>query len=162
MNKVSSSFVLAFVWCLVHPVLGTAEGGTESQHVEQSSLSEILPPGKLKADLDFLFKTVEEVHPNMYAYVSEADFRVHRDGLYKRIDQPMTRLEFYKQVAPVVAKLRNGHTQVYPFLTEFKEHLESGGKIFAIGLRFDGENIILTKNYCHEKLPVGGAVLEIN
>ncbi len=162
MSEVRCYVFLASVWCFVYCGLALAESGPQVEHVQRRTLAEVIPTDQLKEDVDFLFKTIEEVHPNMFAYMSEEEFATHRDGLYERIGRPMNRLEFYKEVAPVVAKLRNGHTQVYPFLTEFKEHLESGGKIFAISLRFDGENVILTKNYCHEKLPVGGAVLEIN
>ena len=34
----------------------------------QAAYLKPLSPDKLKQDLDFLFKTIEEVHPNMYAY----------------------------------------------------------------------------------------------
>jgi len=32
---------------------------------------------RLKEDLDFLFKTIEEVHPSMYAYTSKEEFEPH-------------------------------------------------------------------------------------
>ena len=58
-----------------------------------------IPPDKLKKDLDFLFKTIEEVHPNMYAYTPKEEFIPLRDELYHQIKRPMTRLEFYKITA---------------------------------------------------------------
>ncbi len=163
MNKVRWMFLLALSTCLLFQSRqAIALAKAQPKPPEKPGLSELIPPDKLKEDLDFLFKTIEEVHPNMYAYVTKERFAVHRDGLSKEIDRPMTRLQFYKKVAPVVAKLKSGHTFVYPFLAEFKRHLEGGGKIYPISLRFDGDNVILAKTFGHDELPIGGTVCQIN
>jgi hypothetical protein len=34
----------------------------------------IIQPNELTADLEYLFETIEEVHPNMYAYVNRESY----------------------------------------------------------------------------------------
>lgn len=118
-----------------------------------------LQPSQMKADLDFLFKTIEEVHPNMYAYISDDEFGQHRKRLYGQINQPLTRAEFYKLVAPVIAELRNGHLFLWPPGGDFRAISRN---VYAIELRWDGQNAILKQNYGPENLPLGGKLLEIN
>jgi len=118
-----------------------------------------LQPRQMKADLDFLFKTIEEVHPNMYEYISDDEFGEHRKRLYGQINQPLTRAEFYKLVAPIIAELRSGHLRLWPPKGDFRA---ISSNVFAIGLRWDGQNAILKENYGPENLPLGGKLLEIN
>jgi len=139
-----------------------AEPQKLTQEAGQPDYAKLIPPGKLKEDLDFLFKTIEEVHPNMYAYISKEEFTPLREKLYKSINHPISCLEFYKLVAPVVASLKSGHTYIQPFAQELKKFIESGGSVFPLALRSDGSKIIITKNYTSTPLPVSETVLKIN
>lgn len=139
-----------------------AEQKTPSSEPNQPDYAKLIEPDKLKEDLDFLFKTIEEVHPNMYAYTTKDEFTKYRDELYNQIDRPMTRLELYKLTAPVVASLKNGHTQLYMPDKDFKEYLSNGGKILPIEFRWDRDILIIDKNYGKQDLPVGGTVLKID
>jgi len=128
----------------------------------EPSYAKLIPAEKLKEDLDFLFKTIEEVHPNMYAYTPKEEFDPLRKQLYETINRPMNQLEFYKTVAPVVASLRSGHTFVFPLIEEFNEYTKDGGKVFPLSLSWDGQKPILTKNLTPNRLPIGGTILAIN
>ncbi len=128
----------------------------------QSAYLKPIQPDKLKEDLDFLFKTIEEVHPNMYAYTSKEEFELLREQLYKSITDPMNRIEFYKLTAPVVASLKSGHTFIFPPVKEFSEYVKTGGKVLLLSLNWDGEKAILVNNYGPTNLPIGGTILSIN
>ena len=125
-----------------------------------------IPPGKLKEDLDFLFKTIEEVHPNMYAYTSKEKFEASRYKLYNQITRPMTRLNFLKLVAPTIALLKSNHTVVFlplpPAPSELTDFIQKGGKFFPLSIDWYEEKVILSENYTSEKLPLGGTILQIN
>ncbi len=157
--KVAILTLLCFGLCAANT---SAELRTPGQDSNQPAYLKLISPDKLKEDLDFLFKTIEEVHPNMYAYISKEEFNPLRDELYRQINRPVTRLEFYKLVAPVVASLKSGHTYVQPFVQELKKFIESGGSVFPLALCSDGSKIILTKNYTSTPLPLGKTVLSIN
>lgn len=133
-----------------------------SSKADEPGYSKLIEPEKLKEDLDFLFKTIEEVHPNMYAYTSKEEFEPLRDKLYKSINRPMNPYEFYKLTAPVVASLKNFHILLLPFFEEYKQYAKNGGKVFPLELGWDKNKVLLYKNYSSIYLPVGGTVLSIN
>ena len=149
--------MLLAVHCVLSAGISFAEPNTPGNEPNQPAYLKPMPPEKLKEDLDFLFKTIEEVHPNMYAYISKEKFAPLRDKLYNQITQPMTRLNFLKLIAPTVASLKNPHTIVFPPLppdaSEYTDYLQKGGKIFSLSLNWDGEKVILAKNYTSKQLP---------
>jgi len=124
--------------------------------------AKVIPSKKLMKDLDFLSKTIEEVHPNPYAYTSEVEFAKHREKLYGLLDHSMGTVEFYKLVAPAVASLRNGHTNVFPPFLEYNEHLKKGGRTYQLPLDWDEEKLFVIENKGFHPLPAGAIVLEIN
>jgi hypothetical protein len=130
--------------------------------LKNKSYTKIFSPNKLREDLDFLFKTIEEVHPNMYAYTSKESFSKLRDQLYSQSSKPMSRLEFYKAIAPVVAFLKNGHTFMQLPRGAFEEYLQKGGKIFSLECYWDGTSVILKSCASGDDLPIGGEILTID
>jgi C-terminal processing protease CtpA/Prc len=130
--------------------------------LKDKSYTKIFSPNKLREDLDFLFKTIEEVHPNMYAYTSKGSFSKLRDQLYSQSSKPMSRLEFYKAIAPVVAFLKNGHTFMQLPRGAFEEYLQKGGKIFPLECYWDGTSMILKSCASGDDLPIGSEILAID
>lgn len=66
----------------------------------------------LQNDVDKLYKQLKKHHPKLYQYTSKSDLDFKFDSLKTAIKQPLTTQEFYKQVAPVVANVRQGHVSV--------------------------------------------------
>jgi len=149
---ITTTITLCYALCVVNALA----------EPNQPDYAKLIPPDKLKEDLDFLFKTIEEVHPNMYAYTSKEEFNPLREQLYESIDHPMNRLDFYKLVAPVVAALKNGHTFIEPISKPFQEYLIKGGKIFPLNLYWDGERVIVHAYSGPNDLPIGTKVLTID
>jgi hypothetical protein len=126
------------------------------------SVTELIPPEKLKEDLDFLFKTIEQTHPNMYAYIGKAEFSKLKNSLYARADVAMNRKQFYWVLAPVIAALKSGHTQVLPLVDELMTSIGAGGKVYALTLDCTHEPPVLIDYAGAGALPIGGTVLSIN
>jgi len=140
-----------------------AESQKPPQNLEQASYTKLISPEKLKEDLDFLFKTIEGVHPNMYAYTSKEDFEPLRRQLYAQISQPMNCLGFYKLTAPVVAGLKNSHTAVYPpYLDKFESYYKGGGLVFPVEIAWEGPIAVICKDYSLNSLPRDSQLLMIN
>lgn len=166
--------LLAICWCLSSGCQRvekqTSDRGPDQQQLDKHVSSEqfdpdwstLMSPEALKEDLDLLLKTLEEVHPNMYAYTTEEEFAHSCDTLYRQIVSPMTPLDFYKLTAPVVASLKSGHTCIRPFLNEAKEYAKANGTVFPLALHWDGVKLIVVKNHSSTTLPIGGALLTIN
>ena len=162
MINVQKITMFALVSCVLYTAITFAESQVQNQEPNQPAYLNSIPPDKLKEDLDFLFKTIEEVHPNIYAYTSKVEFDPMREQLYKSLNQPINRLEFYKLIAPVITSLKSGHTFIFPPVDEFSEHVKAGGKVFPLSLNWDGKNAILVNNYGPTNLPIGGTILSIN
>lgn len=140
-----------------------AEPNAVSEQPDQPSYAKLIRPDKLKEDLDFLFKTIEEVHPNMYAYTSKETFDPIKEELYQQIERPMSQVEFYKTIAPAIASLKNLHTYISFYDSEeFRKYSEGGGLAFPLEIKWDGSSVILRENYSSLPLPLGGKIREIN
>jgi len=124
---------------------------------------EVIAPEKLREDVDFLFKNLEEIHPNLYAYTDKSVIDELRSDLNYRLDHPMTRIEFYKEVAPVVAALNDGHTHIYPPFKEKTRYAEAGGLYFPLDICiFDGDKTIAERDYSGSGIPIGSELLSVN
>lgn len=122
---------------------------------------EQIAPERLKEDLEFAFNTIETVHPNMYAYVAEETFAEARKSLYSQISHPMTPLEFYKLLAPVICSLRGGHTGL-GLPPGWREYKSAGGRFYPIEIHWYGTDVILAGYYGQGDLPLGGKILAVN
>ena len=121
-----------------------------------------LSPGEMKEDLDVLFGQIDRHVPDPYVNCDRSALAARRQALYRQIGRPLTVPEFYKIVAPAVASLRIGHTMVHPPEKAFDEHLELGGKVFPLAVRFDRSGATVAASYARLALPVGGRILSIN
>jgi C-terminal processing protease CtpA/Prc len=113
-------------------------------------------------DIDTLFSTIEQVHPDMCAVYP-------KQQLEKEIEQIKSELEasgdifyFFKQIAPVVAKLGDGHTGV-----GFPRHaLENVPHLFpfAVKVTYPDKIIRVQNDYTQTQntIPVGAQITRIN
>ena len=85
-----------------------------SQHKEIDSIliEEKLSKELVLNDIDYLVKTIEEVHPNPYCYISKEDFYAHRDTIKQLIQGDISRDSLYSILTPFVKLLKDGHTQI--------------------------------------------------
>ncbi len=66
----------------------------------------------LQNDVDKLYKQLKKNHPKLYQYTSKKVLDFKFDSLKASIKKPMTSRVFYKELAPVVANVRQGHVSV--------------------------------------------------
>ncbi|MBA5246089.1 peptidase S41 [Marnyiella aurantia] len=67
---------------------------------------------KLKADVDYAYASLQELHPELYWYISKDSLDRKFEAVKKTIDSPLTPAEFYRKLAPVVADVRQGHLRL--------------------------------------------------
>jgi hypothetical protein len=120
-----------------------------------------LSPEQLRQDTDFLFRQLEEVHPNIRANISEERYAKIRNYVREQCGQPLTLQEFYEKMSVAIDHLGDGHTFVHPPLGSApKEQKESAKAQFDQFLAADGvaqcsyellqgsKVCILRYNYC--------------
>lgn len=64
----------------------------------------------LQEDFQIMRRALEEAHGGIYRYTSRRDLDRAFERAYRKIDHPMTSLEFWRLAAPVVSQIRCGHT----------------------------------------------------
>ncbi|PID27435.1 MAG: hypothetical protein CR982_05690 [Candidatus Cloacimonadota bacterium] len=122
---------------------------------------------KLKEDVDILFKSIEEIHPNIFANISEEDLKEEILKIKKSISDTTDILDFYLLVNPLVVKLKDGHTSMgVPF-----GHLKKISNFdknsilmfpFEIEIKNRDSSIVITKNYTKENIPLNSKIVSIN
>ncbi|KMQ68883.1 peptidase S41 [Chryseobacterium sp. FH2] len=94
-----------YVLILIVLILGSCT--SISKHNEQRT--SFVSPEKLKEDIDFTYSKLKEMHPKLYWYISKKDLDYKFDSLKQTIDKPLTPIQFYFKLQPIIATIREGH-----------------------------------------------------
>jgi hypothetical protein len=103
-------------------------------HASATEAAVRFSPETLRSDFRIMRRALEEGSPGLYRHTSKAEFDRILAQTEATLDRPLTALEFYRQVAPVVAAIKNGHTQVQIPVTE-SEALDSAVDLFPLAVR---------------------------
>ncbi|HKJ66742.1 MAG TPA: S41 family peptidase [bacterium] len=119
-------------------------------------------PDELRADLEYLWDTLHEVHPDLYALVDKDSLRRKFVEIDSSLTQPMTRIEFYLKIAPLVAMIKDGHTYLsLPFEPDLLSDLRS--VLFPFDLVYIGNKTYILQDYSRpESHRIGAELLAIN
>ena len=121
----------------------------------------------LKKDVDFTQRKLEELHPNLYWFISKKDLNYQFDSLKLSLKKPLKPNEFYRKLAPVIAKIKEGHLRLYPYdkrLTkkEIKHLKNQKGLLNRYNFIVDNNRIFVKDNV--SKIPnmnIGTEILKI-
>ena len=79
----------------------------------RSAPGQEIPIEHLQEDFQIMRHALEEAHGGIYRYTSKAEMDRTFDRAYRKIDHPMTDMEFWRLAAPVVAHIKCGHTWLW-------------------------------------------------
>lgn len=132
-------------------------------------LNDLIAEEKLKSDVDFTYRKLQELHPNLYWYISKEALDYKFDSLKATITKPITKFEFYKKISPVVAAVRQGHLAVYPPIKLFtkretKSLIKKGiGPFSQFDFIFLEGKLFVAKNKSYDKtIRPGTEVVAVN
>ena len=117
---------------------------------------------KLWADVDNLYRTINDIHPNMFTNISKQEFEGQLERIKSSIDSSLTPLEFYNLIAPLVVNLRDGHTVLQLPQNIFTD---STKKLLPLILKIDNDTTITVEYSLSPQEgnpPVGATVTSIN
>jgi hypothetical protein len=96
-------------------------------------------PQELTTDFDILRGALTSGDPGVYRYTPsatlDAAFRIAR----ARLDRPMYAAEFYRVVAPMIAEIKNGHTQLQ-WPKDLREKTLATEPVLPLGVRMLGDD----------------------
>ncbi|HPE54800.1 MAG TPA: S41 family peptidase [Bacteroidales bacterium] len=118
---------------------------------------------QLYDDIASLFETLETIHPDLYFYTPKDSIDVLIEQAKAKITGPMSALDFWKLMGPVVAKLGDGHTGLYFPRKSYYMYLDSSNVIFPLEVVVRDNKVFVSKNYSADSLlNPNTEILEIN
>lgn len=103
-------------------------------------------PDELRYDLQELFNRLEDTHPNLYARRTKDEVDGDRQRLDRELVEPMTVIDFYKRVAPLVNSLGDYHLTV-ALPVEAIAEMYKKERFFPLEAQIEGERLYLTANF---------------
>ncbi len=151
---------LLAVVCVVYLSAPLSAGNEHKQPTDLSPAEGQFQTQDLEADLEYLFDTIEAVHPDPYASTSREAMARERTKIVSALTHPMSRLEFYRLLAPLVADLNDEHTTLFP---PAEEALKGTSVIFPVRPIIWKNRIFVRANYSSNvTLQPGTEILSIN
>jgi C-terminal processing protease CtpA/Prc len=127
-----------------------------------------ISPEELKEDVDYAYAKIKEMHPKLYWYISKNQLDHKFDSLKQTITQPLTPLEFYFKLQPVIASIKEGHLSLRIPIKKFtKKEFKSLENKKGMFSRFEyyvtGEHLYIIANRDSiENIKPGTEILKIN
>lgn len=151
---------LALVYVVYLGAALSAGNERPKQLTDLSPADRQFQPKDLEADLEYLCHTIEAVHPYPYASTSRGVIAMERTEIVSKLTHPMSRLEFYRLLAPLVADFNDEHTTLFP---PTEEALKGTSMIFPIRPIIWENRIFVRTNYSSNvNLRPGTEILSIN
>lgn len=136
------------------------------KHNEQTT--SLIPPEKLKEDVDYAYRKLQKMHPHLYWYISKQELDHKFDSIKTTLDKPLTPLQFYFKLQPVIASIREGHLSLrIPRKRfrkkEYKSFQHKKGMFSRFGYYVQDDRLYITENKDSiEGILPGTEILAIN
>ena len=88
--------------------------GCASTEKYNQQITKLHNPRELHNDVDYAYKKLQKLHPDLYWYICKDDLDKKFNTLKNSLSKPTSSKDFYKQLAPVIASIKQGHTAIYP------------------------------------------------
>ncbi len=116
----------------------------------------------LREDFRVFRLALEEGHAGLYRYTPKKELDGQFEAVEKSLTMPLTEIEFFRLLAPLVGNINDGHTRIY-FSTALENDLQGQPVLFPFKLRFIGGKAYLFRNYSENgDLVMGSELLSVN
>ncbi len=105
---------------------------------------------ELIEDLDFMVKTMEDVHPNLYFCFEKDRADSHIEEIKQSLYDGFERTDFYTKATRFVGKISDGHTSVGTHYEEYRKHRDAGGLLFPFDVDCSSGEIKILKSFTNE------------
>lgn len=119
---------------------------------------------KVEQDIDYAFEKLTRIHPAFLEKEAFVDYRTEYLEIKKSLKDSMSQNEVYLLLAPLFARLNDGHTGVLVPLDQRSQYSKAGGLAFPFFVNIS-EDSIKVSFYCANDSTLfygGEQILEIN
>jgi len=118
---------------------------------------------EIQQDIAFFQDLLNRVHPEPVPEFPVNDVGPKLKSMLNSINGPMTRIEFYQQLAPIISSINDDHTNIYPPKRKPSKQSKSNEKIFPFLVGFIDNRLYISKNMSDEPLiKAGMEIISIN
>jgi hypothetical protein len=115
----------------------------------------------LLEDFDLFTLALEEAHAGLYNYISSQRYNTLTDSIKKELTHPMSDMEFYRLLCPVIEAIKCGHTRI-SISNQTNDYLNKQNICFPFQLRFISGKAYVLKNLQENTIQPGSEILSIN
>ncbi|MBN3519432.1 peptidase S41 [Algoriphagus lutimaris] len=135
-----------------------------TQSILAQSTSNLLSKEEVLEDLDYLYKSLIEAHYQVYAYVTEQDFKSTYQKVKGSIEQDsLSLLETTTAFQQLISAINNGHTEITFPGQSYAEYAYSGGTVFPLEIAFENGKPLIRKNWSKEdQIKLGSELISVN
>ena len=138
-------------WWIIFALLGCVWSSS-------SVLAQTIPGGLLQEDFRIMRRSLEQAHGGIHRYTRKAEMDRTFDRAYRKIDHPMTELEFWRLAAPVVAHIKCGHTSIRLPKT-LQTQMETTIPRFPLIISVSGDRTYISQDLVQADSPLEGSEL---
>jgi len=116
---------------------------------------------ELRYDFYVFRSALETNHPGIYWYTPKEELDAMFDAVAAQLDKPMTDLEYFRLLNPIVANIRCGHTFMKapgPYIKLF----EQSASYMPFRVQIIDGKLLVHQNYSNEDLTEGSEIVAIN
>jgi len=150
---------IAPIFCVLLVLSGNAFSQLpqlESKFLETYSVQEI------KEDIQILKHHLETIHTGLYTYTSKSEMNKVFDEMNKSIKEPLSSIEYYRKIVPLLQYIKNGHTNIIPSLA-YENAINNEFTLLPFDVYFDNDSLyILKNNSSKNSIKVGSFIKSIN
>jgi hypothetical protein len=130
----------------------------QQQSIEELSIREY------QKDLEYLLKTLETVHPNMYSLVSKNDFNNKVIHVKQCIESKPNRTEFNLQITSLVASINDDHTQANLSIEDLMKNIEFNQlRVLPFYIKVLDTMLFVVEDFStNQVIPAGTKIISIN
>ncbi len=125
----------------------------------QSTNIKMLSKEEACADIDSLLYTLSEVHPNMFSVCAQGELIALFAKEFSSMPDSVSSTELYKRLAPVIAKIGDGHTSLY---FPYNQYFTSETLRMPLYMKASVEHKLYVESCLDDKIPYGSEVVGIN
>ncbi len=109
----------------------------------EGGFNQVLTPEEMKADVEYFFDKLVEIHVNPYAFVSKDSLEQRKELLLKELKQPLKRYEFNRIISSLNGMF-DGHTNIQDYdFSYFQTYVNNYGRIIPFKFKYTPQNLYL-------------------
>ena len=129
-----------------------------SAQSENTEANPIIKKDLLIKDLTLLRTNLGAAQPGLYNYTSKEEFDAFFESIAATITNDMSSLDFFKLIAPLSNKIRNGHTILVPS-SSWEDHVVTQKALLPLNLYYHENTLYVLHNLSDTKNLQEGAIL---